>query len=639
MNPRSVHPLCHAGWRLALLLLAGATGYAAAPAATAPSAATRPAATRPAAADVAAYRQLVSTLTGPSMEGRGAGTKGIIRARVALARRLKALGLRPAFGRDFIQPLKVSLGVRPVRQQLQILGGGSKTTTARAGEDFNVLGFSASGSVTGEAVFVGYGLTHAAKNYDNFAGAGRAALAGKVAIAYRYEPQDPKGNSLWRGGSGSGKWSSAAALVQKARTVAAHGAGALLIVNPPSQNADTALVSTARSSFGRGVKIPVVHVSLSLLKQMLVRAGEDRPDQAVRKLQQLADADKATPTPLRGLRIRVQTKLRRQRVEVHNVAAVLPGTGKLAGEFVVVGAHYDHIGYGEFGSRLRKYRRTVHPGADDNASGAAGVILLAGQLSRAVASLPTPRRSVLLVCFAGEERGLLGSRYLVDHLDQLGLKVAQIVAMVNLDMIGRVRHERVYALGTESGRGWEAMVRKAAAGTGLKVRTGGAGYGPSDHSSFYRKKVPVLHVISGGHKDLHMPTDTADKINAEGAVRAVTLVAGVVRQLIGEGGRVAYLPPKSGPAGGGAYLGIRSDPVPAGEAGGCPVVAVLSDGPAAMAGMQAGDVIVKFAGKPVADLRSLVGRLARHKPGQTVTVTVRRGEETVELKVTLGKRG
>lgn len=579
----------------------------------------------PSATPVEQYQTLIDCLASQAMAGREPGTPGIEAARDMIVEQFKQAGLKPAFGDSYLQPLKMRLGVEATEQTLAARLGEGEAETAKAGADFSVMGFSANGKFDGPAVFVGYGVTDQKHDYDSYAGLGRDGLAGKVAVAFRYEPQDADGKSKW----GKGAWTQSAALFAKARWAVDHGAAALLLVNPPSQDKDKTLRGTDEMVFGQAVGIPVIQVTSDWAGRLLTQAGLD-----ANELQATADAGTDKPTPLAGVQIRGAVKLRERTGMVQNVAAVIPGAGKLADQWVIVGAHYDHVGTS--GGK-------VFAGADDNASGTAGVIMMARRLAAADdKDQPADRRGVILATFTGEERGLIGSRYMADHLDELGIKAEQVAAMINLDMIGRMNGKRLYVLGSDSSKGWADVLPAANAKLGdekLDLHFGGSGFGPSDHASFYRIKLPVIHIITGMHRDAHSPRDTADRINSAGAMRTVAFAEQVLSAMRTSPEKLAWVAPKRDPRGGGsAYLGISPDPTSAAEGDGLTVSAVMAGGPADKAGLKDGDVITSWNGEPVHNLEDVLARTAKHKPGQVVTLGIRRGDEKLELKVTLGSR-
>ncbi len=594
-----------------------------------------------AADDAARFMDWVQTLSSVEMEGRGPGTAGIDRARDMLVDQLRQWrgdGLAPAFGGEYLQPFEADLGVEATRQSLSGRG-----RDARAERDFTVLGLSATAAFAGEAVFVGYGIVEPQRRYHSFAGLEEAGLAGKVAIAFRYEPMDDRGQSRW---SRRGPWSDAASLANKATWAAQRGATALLVVNPPGMDNTNQLRPTAATAFDKAAAIPVLHVSSSWLADVL-QAGEITDGRAfLREMQARADRGRDRPVALPGVTISGDVAIQRRRAMLHNIAAVLPGAGDLAGQWVIVGAHYDHLGYGDPGSMTQ--HRVIHPGADDNASGTAGVLLLARRMSAAVAQddgKTSPRRSVMFVLFSGEERGLLGSMHFVRQMHELGLTADNVVAMVNLDMIGRLRDEKLHVFGVETAQGLAEVVKATGKARDLKLSTTGSGLGMSDHTAFYFKRIPALHFFTGIHEDYHKPTDTADRIDAAGGVRVMDMVGDVVLQLSQRQTRLAFVEVEDAHGGHGmgmpsrgAVLGIMPDYDTLDGDHGCGISGLAPGGPAAKAGLRDGDIITAWNAAPIANVRDLTAQLAQAHPGDTVRLTLRRGDETRQATVTLGSR-
>ncbi len=329
-----------------------------------------------------------------------------------------------------------------------------------------------------------------------------------------------------------------------------------------------------------------------------------------------------------------------------NVVGLVEGTDPaLRGEAVVVGAHYDHLGRETMFAMDPKAGAVVHPGADDNASGVAAVL----ELARRVAARPA-RRSVLFVAFSGEELGVLGSKYFVEH-SPLPLDSAD--AMLNFDMVGRLADDRLLVYGVATADAMPGIVDSAnAAGPRLRVKALGDGFGPSDHASFYAAGVPVLHFFTDQHADYHAATDVAAKINAPGEARVIALAEGVLRRVADRPARLTFRRAPSapqamaaGPSGDPAstsgpqpYLGSIPD-MAADDVKGLRLQGVTPGSPADKGGLKAGDVVVEFAGKPVTDLYTYSGALYGHAPGDVVEVVVVRGGERVRASVTLGRRG
>jgi hypothetical protein len=316
-----------------------------------------------------------------------------------------------------------------------------------------------------------------------------------------------------------------------------------------------------------------------------------------------------------------------------NVVGILPGRGRLAGQDIVIGAHFDHLGNGPFGSMAHGDSvHLIHHGADDNASGDAGVLEIARILSR---QRPDPSRTVVFVLFSGEEEGALGSAYYADHP---ALPMDSTLAMLNLDMVGRMRDGRLLALGVLSAKEWQPLLDSVNAAYHLELHASGDGWGPSDQNSFFAKQRPVLHFFTDLHADYHTPADTWEKINADGIETVARFVADVARRLEIRHGPLTFVnaaPPVMA-SGERAYLGTIPDMTS--EPGGVRLTGVTAGSPADSGGMRAGDILVGIGADTVANLVDFQNALVKHHPGDHVDIRVRRGDQTLTLPVTLGRR-
>jgi hypothetical protein len=319
-----------------------------------------------------------------------------------------------------------------------------------------------------------------------------------------------------------------------------------------------------------------------------------------------------------------------------NVAAILRGSDPaLRDEYVILGAHFDHLGRSTFGALDPDAANTIHNGADDNASGTATVMELARLLRR-----NPPKRSVIFVTFSGEELGVLGSQYFVDHLP---VGIEKVRAMLNFDMVGRMQGDRLIVYGVATAQELNDIVTRANAVNPLQLTATGDGFGASDQTSFFAKNLPVLHFFTNVHEDYHKATDDADKINAAGMARVVSLAERITREIADRPGPLTFVrpvaaaPTTSMRENTSAYLGSIPD-MGATDVTGVRLTGVRAGSPADQAGLKAGDVIVEFAGKPVKDLYAYTDALYAQKPGDTVDIVVLRGTERLTVKVTLGRR-
>jgi hypothetical protein len=319
-----------------------------------------------------------------------------------------------------------------------------------------------------------------------------------------------------------------------------------------------------------------------------------------------------------------------------NVFALLPGSDPaLRGEYLVVGAHFDHLGTSTDGA-LDPDSHAVRLGADDNASGTAAVL----ELARLFAHAPA-KRSIIFANFSGEEEGLLGSEYFADHAP---VPIDSIDAMVNFDMVGRLKNDRLIVYGVGTATELPSLLDSANRVAHFALTAQGDGFGPSDQSSFYAKNIPVLHFFTDLHDDYHRATDTPDKINGAGEARVVALAERVIRDIADRPARLTFVKSAAPARMGGAdnasdvYLGSIPD-MASGDEPGLKLTGVRAGSPADLGGLKAGDVIVEFGGKPVKDLYQYSDALYAHKPGDRVTVVVLRDGQRLSLQVTLGKRG
>ena len=335
------------------------------------------------------------------------------------------------------------------------------------------------------------------------------------------------------------------------------------------------------------------------------------------------------------------------RGEARNVVAILPGSAPHRTQSLVIGAHYDHLGLGGFGSLSPDATGSVHNGADDNASGTA--VLL--EAARALASGPPLAQDVLFIAFTGEERGLWGSAH---YVNSPLLPLEGTVAMLNLDMVGRVSNGALTVLGTGTAEEWEAILERANATIGdpLDLRFNSDGFGASDHTSFYARGIPVLHFFSNTHPEYHRVEDDWELVNAEGMVRVTDLVTAVVRDVVPAAGLAALTPvegagnPHGVSASGDASsvasgFRVRLGTIPdySRESGGMAITAVRDGSPAAEAGIEGGDVIVKFGPHDVDDVYDYMAALNEFDPGDEVEIAVLRGEEKLTFKVVLAAGG
>ena len=587
-------------------------------------------------------------LASDQMEGRGVGTAGLDAAGQYIAGYLKALGLQPLPGADnYFQPFQYTR-IEGIDESTNLRIDG-KTLVSKT--DYTVQLMSAEKSFSAPAVFVGYGVT-AKKDkdgkdidYDDYAG---VDVTGKVALALRFEPTDAEGKSrLAKEGS-----SDHASILTKARLAASKGAVAFLYVHPPDHHGTELLLASDRRGAGGGISIPVIQISQRAANELL--KSSNAPD--LRSLQKdIVASFKARSIPLDKSEVGGAVQLKRATHNLRNVAALLPGKGRRANEYIVVGAHYDHLGKrGQFPGTTDK----IHYGADDNASGTAGLLELARMFSR---SSPPPR-SLIFIAFSGEEMGLLGSKHYAEHPL---VPLEKTVAMLNLDMIGRVSNNTIMIGGAGTSAAFDMMLQRADAKSPLTLSTRWRdGRAPSDITSFVNKGIPGIMFFSGLHADYHRPTDTPDKVNYKAQTQVVDLAADIIdeiarmdpilltftppppstrpttRSTTGPSTRLATRPSTGDPnlRAGGASLGVMPDYGLEGIEG-VRISGATPGSAAAKAGLKAGDTLTHFDGKALKNLYDYMDALNAATPGKTIKIQILRDGKPMTLEATPTARG
>ncbi len=579
--------------------------------------------------DAGHYLEYVKTLASEKMRGRGTGTKELEAAAEMIAREFKSAGLQPVGG-SYFQRFPVTTQAR--------LGSGNKLSLLLDGKkeplgfekEFIPLNFSSAGEVSGDVVFVGYGITAPEYNYDDYAG---VDVKDKIVVILRREPQETDDKSPFAGRV----YTRHAQFDSKATNAKLHGAKAAIVLSDILGAGSGDLERFARNAGPANAGIPFLMMKAEAAEKLLEKAGKN-----LREIYREIDKDlkpRSFALPA-SIQISLRADVRRVVKTVRNVVGYLPGESD---EHVVVGAHYDHLGMGEQFSMAPNMVGKPHLGADDNASGSAGVL----ELARWMAKQPKPKRGVLFMTFAGEELGLLGSSYYVNHPI---LPIEKAVAMINMDMIGRVKDGRVFIGGSGTGANFGDLLKHLPKPETLQFdMSETAGYGSSDHTSFTTKQVPVLFFFSGLHGDYHKPSDTWEKINAKSAADLLGYIGGALQSLATSLPRPQYVrvvPPASAhtsgtsSSGGGGGYGPAFGSIPdfAEPPTGVRFADVREGTPAAKAGLKAGDILIMFDGKKVQNLMDFTVLLRQKKPGDEVEVQVLRGGATVTAKVLLTAR-
>ncbi|KAF5064253.1 Peptidase family M28 [anaerobic digester metagenome] len=548
----------------------------------------------------------IEYLASEQLAGRKAGTPGDSVAAAYIREQFRAAGATLMLHEGY-QYFSLVADVKAGEKNAFAAGGRIFTPE----KDFQPFSFSASAGAVAPLVFAGFGIagTSGELKWDDFSGIN---VRDKWVMALRGDPEPENPNSAF-----------IPLATDRAKALSARdrGAAGLLLVSPSSIERSDRTIDIAFDKSVSDAGIPVVSITRNLAAFLL-----GLPGSAVDSLEKSMLSGRESINFTGNVEVSVTTEVIRSKVTSRNVIAVIPGSDPLLkDEFIVIGAHYDHLGMGGPGSGSRMIDTTaVHGGADDNASGVASLIELAALFG---APGVNPGRSILFVAFGAEEMGLLGARHFVSE-SPVDLK--SVKAMINMDMVGRLKKDDpvVTISGTGTFTVADSLLDIVSANRPFGVKRSPDGYGPSDHAAFYGEGIPVLFVSTGAHADYHTPFDLPERINAAGQQQVTDFVASLIKEL----SRLTPAPVFSESGSrqqAGHYgrnlkvtLGIMPDVSGAETSGGMKVEGVRKDGPAALSGMVKGDIIVAINGLPVANVYDYMGRMGKLNPGDRVNIEV-----------------
>ena len=575
----------------------------------------------------------IKWLADDDREGRAAGSPGCLAAGDYIAGHLEQLGLKPmGDGGTYFQNFPIPRGF-DIRPETSLSAQrGKKDVTLRYDKDLKPLSLSGPGEVSAEAVFAGYGIAAPELGYDDYAG---VDVKGKVVICLRHAPGFKDRKSPFSNPATVKRY---ATFQSKVNTAAGAGAAALVVINDPKRTRKPKDDVPLHAVGGNPGSIPVFHLSYRAGKRLAKVCGFS----CQKEQNRIDKAHEPQSRLLEGVTLHVNAALEAKTLKVRNVCGLLeaPGpvtTGQAAGkagaprvtrETLVIGAHFDHVGLGAFGSRGgKKGAGEVHNGADDNASGSGAALELARFFVARQAEL---KRDLLFLWFTGEEMGLLGSKH---YVGSPKVPLAQCVAMINLDMVGRLGRGKLQVGGTGTSPVFPELINGKNRRYRIKTRLNPGGRAPSDNSSFYDKGMPVLFFFTGLHNDYHRPADDWNKIDRKGLEKVSRLAADVCLDLATRDTRPPFTRSDASGLSAGPHLGLSLEQ----RADGVFVIFVEPKSPARRAQFKVGDKVEEFEGQPVGSITAFNQIHSTCKEGQKVMIVIRRGPRLMKRKLTLGK--
>jgi len=628
----------------------------------------------------------VKYLASDELEGRGIGSKGLDLAAEYVRRAFAKAGLKVnAVEGDAWQAFEMTTGAKLGKENsLAFRHPQKESLSLELEKDFIPVAFGGSGPFSAPIVFAGYGIEAPEHEYNDFEG---IDVKGKVVLLMRREPQQGNPHGAFSGSGPHAGLSRHSELRTKVSNAFGRGAAAVILVDDPysaresltklkdqlaKQNetvaeaaqkfieADSEEARTAtRDALAKAVdyrkdllariekgepdslmkfgyggnestrSIPILHITRATADRLLKASLE----KTLADIEKEIDKDlKPRSTLLEGWTAAGEVSIEREKATVKNVIGVLEGEGPLADETIVIGAHYDHVGRGGANS-LAPGSNEIHNGADDNASGTAALI----ELARRFASRDEkPARRLVFIAFTAEEAGLIGS---AEYVKNPVFPLEKTIAMFNMDMVGRLNEDKLTVFGTGTAPEWPALLKRLAPEHRLEVIEKPEGFGPSDHSSFYGKKIPVLHFFTGTHTDYHRPSDDWDKINVEGMKRVTNLIEQVVAETAAMKERPEYIAVQATatPLREGSRPYFGSIPDFGGTDPGYALSGVSPGSPADKGGLKGGDRLIRLGQQKIDNLDDFDLALRKFSPGETVDVVVIRDGKEVTLKVTLEK--
>lgn len=554
----------------------------------------------------------IKYLASDDLKGRMSGTPGAEMAARYISSEFKKSGLRPlGEDRSYFQEFSFTQGVELGSENSLGIRSDKTKKEFELGKDYNTLSFSSSDQVNAELIFAGYGISAPELEYDDYQG---LDVTDKIVLVLRYTPEEYNPENPFY---------DYAPLRYKAMNAREKGAKAIIFFTPYSQQEEEDLTSVGIDYSYSDSGIQSLILKRGIAEEILLNAGK-----SLKEIEEKLSNKKNSSFEFPDLKVEVKTEVIEEEGRTVNVIGIIEGADPiLKNEFIVIGAHYDHIGLGKRNSRSdAKSEDSIHNGADDNASGVAGLIELADFFSCRKDSL---KRSIVFIAFSAEELGLIGASHYVDNPV---VPLDKTVAMINMDMIGRLDENKLTVFGIGSSPEWKGLINNSNSRHNFDIRFNNSGFAPSDQSVFFAEEIPVLHFFTGLHDDYHTPGDDWEKINSKGQQKVLALMSDVIWDLDSRQNKVAFSnakEPKKGSSKYNVYLGTIPDY--SNQVEGVKLMGVREGSPAHQAGLLDDDTIIQFNGVSIKNIYDYVYALADSKPGIPTSLVVLRNYKPLSL--------
>ncbi len=558
-------------------------------------------------------------LASDELKGRDSGTEEIKQAAEYISNEFKKSGLKPIFDGSYLQEFPFIKTIELTENNELTFSTSKNDLKPVLHAEYITAPFSGNATVQGQLVFVGFGISAPDLKYDDYDG---IDVKDKIVIVLRNTPEPKVAHS---------EFDSHSALRKKSSVARDKGAIGIIFVNPYDENKSTDdLVEFEYDRGGSVTDFAVVSIKRDIIEKLFESDGKN--------LKEIFDKIIETKIPvsfeLKNSSAKIITEIQEVKSVSWNVGGYIESNDSShKDEWLIIGAHFDHLGMGGEGSLYRGDDPQIHNGADDNASGTTGVLELAEKFASEKEKI---KRNIAFFTFSGEEMGLLGSNYLVNSMP---FPAENGIAMINMDMIGRLKDSSLIVYGTGTSSTWKVILNKHNQ-YGFKLTFNDDGFGPSDHSSFYLKKIPVLFFFTGTHEDYHKPSDDVEKINFKGEKDILNFVYDIVKDVDSISERPDYLLVEKKDSQQMFVRKVYVGTVPdfASNVDGYKISGVSEGGPAQLAGLQGGDIIIEFGGKKISNIYDFTYALSDFVPGDVVDIIVKRGEEKITFQVKLASK-